>query len=113
MLQGSRNTQPRSARSVVICAVTLKLSPRGTSQELVATGATAHSGRSATLGELTPQEARIAGLADEGLSNPEIAARLYISTNTVEYHLNKVFRKLGIRSRTQLHRALASAPASN
>jgi len=80
-------------------------------QELTATGATAHSRRNATLDELTPQEARIAGLAGEGLSNPEIAARLYISKGTVDYHLNKVFRKLGIRSRAQLHRALAPLPA--
>jgi len=80
-------------------------------QELTATGATAHSRRNATLDELTPQEARIASLAGEGLSNPEIAARLYISKGTVDYHLNKVFRKLGIRSRAQLHRALAPVPA--
>jgi DNA-binding NarL/FixJ family response regulator len=80
-------------------------------QELTATGATAHSRRDATLDELTPQEARIASLAGEGLSNPEIAARLYISKGTVDYHLNKVFRKLGIRSRAQLHRALAPVPA--
>ena len=80
-------------------------------QELTATGAAAHSRRNATLDELTPQEARIASLAGEGLSNPEIAARLYISKGTVDYHLNKVFRKLGIRSRAQLHRALAPVPA--
>jgi len=80
-------------------------------QELTAAGATAHSRRNATLDELTPQEARIASLAGEGLSNPEIAARLYISKGTVDYHLNKVFRKLGIRSRAQLHRALAPVPA--
>jgi DNA-binding CsgD family transcriptional regulator len=80
-------------------------------QELTATGATAHSRRNATLDELTPQEARVASLAGEGLSNPEIAARLYISKGTVDYHLNKVFRKLGIRSRAQLHRALAPVPA--
>ena len=80
-------------------------------QELTASGATAHSRRNATLDELTPQEARIASLAGEGLSNPEIAARLYISKGTVDYHLNKVFRKLGIRSRAQLHRALAPLPA--
>ena len=80
-------------------------------QELTATGATAHSRRNATLDELTAQEARIASLAGEGLSNPEIAARLYISKGTVDYHLNKVFRKLGIHSRAQLHRALAPLPA--
>ena len=80
-------------------------------QELTATGATAHSRRNATLDELTPQEARIASLAGEGLSNPEIATRLYLSKATVDYHLVKVFRKLGIRSRAQLHRALAPVPA--
>jgi DNA-binding NarL/FixJ family response regulator len=80
-------------------------------QELTAAGVTAHSRRNATLDELTPQEARIASLAGEGLSNPEIAARLYISKGTVDYHLNKVFRKLGIRSRAQLHRALTPLPA--
>ena len=80
--------------------------------ELGATGASAHSRRAATLDELTPQEARIASLASDRLSNAEIAARLYISANTVDYHLRKVFRKLGIRSRTQLHRALAPARTS-
>ena len=81
--------------------------------ELSATGGSAHSRQSSTLDELTPQEARIAGLANEGLSNAEIAARLYMSASTVDHHLRTVFRKLGIRSRTQLHRTLPLASAQN
>ena len=52
------------------------------------------------------QEAQVARLAREGLSNPEIGARLFISSRTVQYHLGKVFTKLGISSRLQLQRAL-------
>jgi DNA-binding CsgD family transcriptional regulator len=55
---------------------------------------------------LTAQEAQVARLARNGLSNPEIGARLFISTRTVQYHLGKVFTKLGISSRSQLYRAL-------
>jgi DNA-binding CsgD family transcriptional regulator len=74
--------------------------------ELLATGARARKRTNEARDELTSQEARIAQLAREGLSNPDIAAQLFISANTVAYHLRKVFRKLGITSRTQLHRAL-------
>jgi DNA-binding CsgD family transcriptional regulator/tetratricopeptide (TPR) repeat protein len=75
-------------------------------RELMATGETARKRSVENAGQLTVQEAQVAELAREGLSNPEIGARLFISPRTVEYHLGKVFTKLGINSRTQLHRVL-------
>ncbi len=74
--------------------------------ELLATGATVRK-RTVELEEaLTPQEVQIARLARDGLSNLEIGSQLFLSARTIEWHLRKVFRKLNIRSRRQLHTSL-------
>ena len=78
-------------------------------RELSATGETVRKRTVQTLDELTTQEAQVARLAAQGRTNPEIAAVLFISPRTVEYHLHKVFPKLGISSRRELRRALPGA----
>ena len=71
-------------------------------RELRATGETARRRDRSAADTLTPQELTICRLAAEGLSNPEIAARLFLSRRTIEYHLHKVFPKLGVASRVEL-----------
>lgn len=79
-------------------------------RELQATGQSVRKRTlTSTSTELTAQETQVARLARDGLSNPEIGARLFISARTVQYHLSKVFTKLGINSRTLLDGALPSA----
>ena len=78
-------------------------------RELLATGEKVRKRTDDTRGDLTPQEAQIARLASDRLTNPEIAAQLYLSPRTVEYHLHKVFQKLGIGSRRELANALAAS----
>ena len=79
-----------------------------TQGELLATGGKARRRTVETRDELTAQEWHIARLARDGLSNPEIGARLFLSPRTVEWHLGKVFTKLGIRTRRELATALPS-----
>ena len=76
-------------------------------RELLATGETVRKRTGNTVEALTPQEVHVAMMARDGHSNPEIGARLFISPRTVEYHLHKVFRKLGIARRRALRDALS------
>ncbi len=78
-------------------------------RELLATGEKARRRTIETQDHLTPQEAQIAQLASDGLTNPDIGARLFLSARTVEWHLGKVFAKLGVSSRKELIAVLPKA----
>jgi ATP/maltotriose-dependent transcriptional regulator MalT len=109
--RGEAREQLRMARDMLDAMGIFAFAERAR-RELHATGETARKRTVETAVELTVQEAHVAQLACEGLSNPQIGARLFISTRTVQYHLGKVFAKLGITSRAQLEAALPSNPGS-
>src|SRR5918994_1623442 len=94
-------TQLRTAHEMCT-RMGLEAVARRAARELLATGERARKRSDETRDDLTAQEAQIARLARDGLSNPEIGTRLFISSRTVEYHLHKAFTKLGISSRNQL-----------
>jgi DNA-binding CsgD family transcriptional regulator len=80
--------------------------------ELNATGETARKRDASTLDELTPQELRIAQLVAGGATNREVGAQLFVSPKTVEYHLRKVFMKVGVGSRVELARIPLGEPVA-
>jgi DNA-binding CsgD family transcriptional regulator len=79
-------------------------------RELLATGEHVRVRETAVTSALTPQESQVATLAADGMTNAKIGAELFISPHTVEWHLRKVYTKLGINSRRALPGALASTP---
>jgi DNA-binding CsgD family transcriptional regulator len=99
--------QLRSAYDVFVSMGAVGFAERAR-RELLATGETVRKRREDTRDELTPQEEHIARLARAGRTNPEIGAELFLSDRTVEWHLRKVFAKLGISSRKGLQDALSN-----
>lgn len=78
-------------------------------RELLATGGRVQRPMAPAALGLTPQESQVAGMAADGATNAEIATRLFITVSTVEYHMNKILRRLGITSRRDLEGALAAS----
>ena len=107
--RGEAREQLRTAHEM-LDAMGISAFAEQASRELLATGETARKRTVEAAVELTAQEAQVARLARDGLSNPQIAARLFISARTVQYHLGKVFTKLDITSRSQLAQALPPDP---
>ncbi len=101
--------EPLRAAHEMLAAMGMEAFAERARRELLATGERVRRRVVETRDELTPQEEQIARLARDGLSNPEIGARMFLSPRTVEWHLKKVFTKLGISSRVALHDALPGA----
>src|ERR671919_743389 len=97
--------QLRRAQEMFLAMGAMAFADRAT-RELLATGETARKRTVETRDELTPHEARIARMARDGASNQEIADQFFVSRKTIEYHLHKVFLKLGITTREHLDRVL-------
>jgi DNA-binding CsgD family transcriptional regulator len=81
-----------------------------TQAELRASGETARRRESNTTFDLTPQEVQVASFVVQGMTNREVAAQMFLSPRTIDYHLRSVFTKLGIKSRTELANRLADTP---
>ncbi len=103
--RGDARAQLRTAHEAFV-AIGMEAFAESARGELSATGESVRKRSDETRDQLTPQEEQIARLARDGLSNPEIGAQLFLSARTIEWHLRKVFAKLGISSRRQLRTAL-------
>ena len=112
--EGRRSDAREQLRTAhhMFAAIGMEAFAERTRRELAATGETVRKRSAETRDELTPQEEQIVRLARDGLSNPEIAAELFLSSRTVEWHLRKVYMKLGISSRRELWAASARAAGS-
>jgi DNA-binding CsgD family transcriptional regulator len=110
---GEAREQLRTAHGMLEAMGVGAFAERANRELRAAGGAARKRAASARHEELTAQESQIARLASVGLSNPEIGARLFISARTVQYHLRKVFTKLGITSRSQLSSTLPRDPATD
>jgi DNA-binding CsgD family transcriptional regulator len=100
--------QLRTAHEMLV-AIGMEAFAERARNELEASGEKVRKRTVETRDDLTAQERQIARLAREGLSNPEIGARLFLSPRTIEWHLRNVFTKLGIRSRRELSNALTDS----
>jgi DNA-binding CsgD family transcriptional regulator len=113
--EGRRSDAREQLRTAhhMFAAIGMEAFAERTRRELVATGETVRKRSAETRDELTPQEEQIVRLVRDGLSNPEIGAQLFLSSRTVEWHLRKVYMKLGISSRRELWAASVRAAGSS